>query len=123
MITRWDKWFADDNLAQDERILAAPSSQSAENAARVFLDSQKHLILDLACGIGRDTFHLASHSLNVIGADASCNGLRVTRHDCINSDVMKCARVSRHDEVGLSGPTSFLHTCCQARRTVRWLFP
>lgn len=77
MTTRWDKWFADDNLAQDERILAAPPSQSAEHAARAFLARKKRFILDLACGIGRDTFYLARRGLAVVGADSSCNGLQV----------------------------------------------
>ncbi len=79
MITRWDKWFSDDNLSKDERILSAPPSQSAENAARAFSAGQKRFILDLACGIGRDTFYLESHGLEVIGVDASFNGLRVAR--------------------------------------------
>lgn len=79
MITRWDKWFADDNLAKDTRILAAPPSQSAENAARVFLAREKYVILDLACGVGRDTFHLESRGLVVVGVDAAFNGLRVAQ--------------------------------------------
>jgi len=79
MITRWDKWFTDENLAQDTRILAAPPSHSAENAARAFLAREKRLILDLACGIGRDTFYLESRGLDVIGVDAAFNGLRVAQ--------------------------------------------
>lgn len=79
MITRWDKWFSEDNLAKDERILSAPSSQSAENAAREFLARQKRFILDLACGVGRDTFYLEGRGLTVVGVDASPNGLGVVR--------------------------------------------
>ena len=79
MLTRWDKWFSDDNLAKDERILAAPPSRSAENAARAFLAREKRFILDLACGAGRDTFYLESRGLGVIGVDASLNGLRVAQ--------------------------------------------
>jgi SAM-dependent methyltransferase len=78
-ITRWDKWFTGENLAHDERILAAPPSHSAEDAARVFLAREKRLILDLACGIGRDTFYLESRGLDVIGVDAALNGLRVAQ--------------------------------------------
>ena len=77
MITRWDKWFSDDNLAKDKRILSAPPSQSAENAARAFLAREKRFTLDLACGIGRDTFYLESRGLGVVGVDGSFNGLRV----------------------------------------------
>ena len=79
MVTRWDKWFSEQNLAQDKRILAAPPSQSAEKAARAFLARKKRLILDLACGVGRDTFHLEGLGLAVVGVDASINGLRVAR--------------------------------------------
>jgi ubiquinone/menaquinone biosynthesis C-methylase UbiE len=77
MVTRWDAWFTDENLAQDKRILSAPQSQSAEQAARAFLARKKRLILDLACGVGRDTFYLESYGLVVVGVDASLNGLRV----------------------------------------------
>ena len=79
MITRWDKWYTQDNLRQDERILAAPPSKSAKHAAAAFLAQGKRRVLDLACGIGRDTFHLESRGLAVVGADASPNGLRVAQ--------------------------------------------
>lgn len=79
MSTRWEKWFADDNLARDPRILAAPPSQSAERAARAFLARDHRAILDLACGVGRDTFYLEGRGLRVVGADASANGVRVAQ--------------------------------------------
>ena len=79
MTTRWDQWYSRDNLSKDERILAAPPSQCAEKAATEFLTRGKRRILDLACGVGRDTFHLESRGLSVIGADASWNGLRAAR--------------------------------------------
>ena len=79
MVTRWYAWFTDENLAQDERILSAPHSQSAEKAARAFLARKKRLILDLACGVGRDTFYLERSGLAVVGVDASLNGLRVAQ--------------------------------------------
>ena len=79
MVTRWDAWFTDENLAQDERILSAPHSQSAEKAARAFLARNKRIILDLACGVGRDTFYLEISGLVVVGVDASLNGLRVAQ--------------------------------------------
>jgi SAM-dependent methyltransferase len=97
MITRWDAWFSDDNLAKDKRISAAPPSQSAENAARAFLTREKRLILDLACGIGRDTFYLESRGLAVIGVDASFHGLRVAQRvkaerDAVSALIMADAR-------------------------------
>jgi len=79
MLTRWDPWFSDDNLAKDSRILAAPPSKCAESAALEFLARGKRFILDLACGIGRDTFCLESHDLSVVGVDAAFNGLRVAQ--------------------------------------------
>jgi ubiquinone/menaquinone biosynthesis C-methylase UbiE len=79
MITRWDEWFSRANLSTDGRILSAPPSQSAERAARAFLAREKRLILDLACGVGRDTFYLESRGLAVTGVDASFNGLRAAQ--------------------------------------------
>ena len=79
VITRWDEWFSEENLCQDERILAAPPSQCAGTAALEFLAREKRLILDLACGVGRDKFHLEDHGLAVVGVDASLNGLRVAK--------------------------------------------
>ncbi len=76
MLTRWDEWYSDDNLRKDQRILAASSSRSAEMAAGEFLARGKSSILDLACGVGRDTFHLEKRGLSIIGADASFNGAR-----------------------------------------------
>lgn len=79
MTTRWDEWFSEGNLSRDERILSAPPSECAENAALGFLARGKRFILDLACGVGRDTFHLESRGLAVIGVDASFSGLRVAQ--------------------------------------------
>jgi len=77
MPTRWNEWYSNDNLSKDKRILAAPPSQCADIAATEFLARGKRHILDLACGVGRDTFHLEKRGLSVIGADASLNGARV----------------------------------------------
>jgi len=77
MLTRWDEWYSDDNLRKDQRILAAPPSRCAEIAATEFLKRGKRRLLDLACGVGRDTFHLEKRGLSVTGVDASLNGSRV----------------------------------------------
>jgi SAM-dependent methyltransferase len=79
MISRWDDWFSADNLARDTRILAASPSQSAQEAAQVFLTRGKHSVLDLACGVGRDTLYLERCGLAVVGVDASFNALRAVR--------------------------------------------
>lgn len=79
MLTRWDEWFSPENLAKDKRILAASRSKCAEIAADEFLKRGKNCILDLACGIGRDTYFLQKKGLSVTGADASFNGIRAAR--------------------------------------------
>lgn len=76
MLTRWDLWYSQENLDRDARILAAPPSLCAQNAAAEFLSRGKLHILDLACGVGRDTFYLEQRGLDVTGVDASLNGLR-----------------------------------------------
>jgi ubiquinone/menaquinone biosynthesis C-methylase UbiE len=76
MLTRWEKWYSQDNLDQDERILAAPPSLCAQSAAAEFLSRGRMRVLDLACGVGRDTFYLEERGLGVMGVDASLNGLR-----------------------------------------------
>jgi SAM-dependent methyltransferase len=84
MITRWETWFGDDNLAQDPRILAAPPSCSAGRAADAFLarapgPAGRRRVLDLACGVGRDTFYLEGRGLRVVGVDAAESGVRVAQ--------------------------------------------
>ncbi len=75
MLTRWDEWYSRENLSADERILATPASTSAELAAVEFRLRGKQRILDIACGVGRDTFCLEAAGLSVIGTDVSMNGL------------------------------------------------
>jgi ubiquinone/menaquinone biosynthesis C-methylase UbiE len=79
MLTRWDEWYSMENLSKDERILTAPASQCADIAANEFLSRGKQRILDLACGVGRDTFHLKKSGLSPVGIDASWNGVKVAR--------------------------------------------
>jgi ubiquinone/menaquinone biosynthesis C-methylase UbiE len=87
MLTRWDEWYSKENLNSDERILAAPASKSAEMAVVVFILRGKKHILDLACGVARDTFHLKASGLSVIGVDASFNGLRAASQKSETLDV------------------------------------
>ena len=76
LLTRWDNWYSQENLDKDPRILAAPPSLCAQNAAGEFLARGIRRVLDLACGVGRDTFYLVERGLDVTGVDASLNGLR-----------------------------------------------
>jgi hypothetical protein len=46
LITRWGKWFCEDNLRKDERILTAPSSTSAKDAAAAFKSRGKRVLTD-----------------------------------------------------------------------------
>ncbi len=80
MLTRWDEWYSPENLAKDARIQAAPPSKTAQMAATEFLKRGIRHILDLACGIGRDTFYLSAQGLSVLGTDASFNGITIAQH-------------------------------------------
>ena len=51
----------------------------ASLAAEAFLARGKRRILEIASGISRDTFHLESHGLSVVCAEAALNGLRVAQ--------------------------------------------
>lgn len=75
MLTRWEQWYTKENLRQDPRILAAPPSRCAREAAREFSRRGLKRILDLACGVGRDTFYLSEYGLMPFAVDASMNGL------------------------------------------------
>ncbi len=74
MLTRWQQFYLD-----DDRPISTPPSRCARLAAQVFLEGNKHLILDLACGVGRDTFYLAERGLDVVGVDAAESGLRLAK--------------------------------------------
>jgi SAM-dependent methyltransferase len=77
MLTRWDEWYSEDNLKKDPRILIAPASKCSEIAGRAFKMQGKQRILDLGCGIGRDSFSLDKQGLSVFGVDASRNAVKV----------------------------------------------
>jgi ubiquinone/menaquinone biosynthesis C-methylase UbiE len=79
MLTRWDEWYSEENLSRDDRIKATPASKCAEIAATEFLRRGKLHILDLACGVGRDSFHLEKRGLSIVGVDASWNGVKAAQ--------------------------------------------
>ena len=88
MLTRWDAWYSDDNLEKDVGILAAPPSQCVKNAAAEFMRRGNQHILDLACGVGRDSSFLKEKGLSPIGVEASLNGLKAARQFKLASAAM-----------------------------------
>lgn len=73
-MTRWQQFYL-----EDERVLAAPPSLCAQAAVQVFQREGKRTVLDLACGVGRDTLLLAEAGLSMVGADAAESGLVIAR--------------------------------------------
>ncbi len=71
-MTRWQRFYL-----EDARIASVSSSNFSRKAADIFHGLHKQNILDLACGVGRDSFYLADHSLSVIGADLARSGLEI----------------------------------------------
>jgi ubiquinone/menaquinone biosynthesis C-methylase UbiE len=73
-MTRWQQFYL-----EDERIQSTPPSACAQRAVELFSRYSKRVILDLGCGVGRDTFHLAAAGLSVVGADAAASGLVIAQ--------------------------------------------
>ena len=71
-MTRWEQFYL-----EDERVLSAPPSQCVKDAVDVFSKCGKHAILDVGCGMGRDTFHLVENGFHVVGIDAAESGLGI----------------------------------------------
>ncbi len=71
-MTRWNEFYR-----EDERVLSAPPTACAQRAADLFLERSRRRILDLGCGVGRDTFYLSEKGLFVVGADLSESGLAI----------------------------------------------
>lgn len=73
-MTRWHQFYLN-----DERIQSTPPSACAQQAVEVFSQQRKQVVLDLGCGVGRDTFHLAEAGLSVVGADVAASGLEIAK--------------------------------------------
>jgi ubiquinone/menaquinone biosynthesis C-methylase UbiE len=75
-LTRWQNFYL-----EDTRIASVGASYFSKKAAHLFSDSNKRRILDLACGVGRDSFYMAGQSLHVTGTDLARSGLEIARQD------------------------------------------
>lgn len=71
-MTRWQKWFL-----EDDRLPSIPPSLCAKSAAKVFAEHGKRVILDVGCGAGRDAHLLSQHGFCVIGVDAAEAGVGI----------------------------------------------
>lgn len=76
-MTRWQQLYL-----EDQRVLSAPVSACAHYALEYFRGAGKSHLLDLGCGVGRDSALLVNGGLKVTGSDAAFSGLRLAqRHN------------------------------------------
>lgn len=73
-ITRWEQLYQ-----EDRRVKVAPTSICGQKAVSAFTRFQKTNILDLGCGVGRDTVLFEAAGLRSVGADAAINGLSIAK--------------------------------------------
>jgi SAM-dependent methyltransferase len=69
-MTRWEKIYQ-----EDERVLTAPPSCAVRRAMTYFQRSKTRRILDIGCGVGRDTAILAMLPAIVVGVEIAKTGL------------------------------------------------
>lgn len=73
-MTRWQKFYL-----EDSHIVSVSSSNFSKKAVDIFNGYHKRKILDLACGVGRDSFYMADQSLNIVGGDLARSGLEIAQ--------------------------------------------
>jgi SAM-dependent methyltransferase len=71
---RWDRFYI-----EDPRVLTAPPSLSISHAVSLFKRHRCKTILDLGCGIGRDTRPLVSAGFHVTASDLSFSALSIAQ--------------------------------------------
>ncbi|MCJ7508356.1 MAG: class I SAM-dependent methyltransferase [candidate division Zixibacteria bacterium] len=74
-MTRWQQFYL-----EDERVLSTPPSDCSRTAVEAFSKRNKHFILDLGCGVGRDSFYLAENGFFVVGVDLAESALTIADH-------------------------------------------
>ncbi len=79
-LSRWQQFYEDDAKLGD-----IPASTCADQAVRIFAENNSQIILDLGCGTGRDSLHLAGDGAVVIGLDAARSGLLLAQKRAASS--------------------------------------
>lgn len=73
-MTRWQQFYR-----EDQRVLNAPPSDTVYYALDVFKQAEATNLLDLGCGVGRDTIPLSESYPGISGVDAAHSGLILAR--------------------------------------------
>ena len=81
-LTRWQQFYQDDPM-----LVEIPSSTCARRAAEIFTGCNCRIILDLGCGSGRDSIHLANNGTQVIGLDAARSGLMLAQKRIVHLEL------------------------------------
>lgn len=81
-LSRWQQFYLDDS-----KLGSIPHSACANQAAKIFAESNCQIILDLGCGAGRDSLCLANGGAKVIGLDAARSGLALAQKRVTPSQV------------------------------------
>jgi len=71
-MTRWEDFYR-----EDPRVLSAPPTDCALYAADLFARHRARRILDLGCGVGRDSFYLSDRRFDAIASDLAASGLEI----------------------------------------------
>jgi SAM-dependent methyltransferase len=90
--------------AKDGRILLEPFP-GFDEVVRIFCENGCECILDLGCGSGRHSLHLAKAGFSVLGADISMAGLRLA-HDWSQEEAANIRLAQIDMRMGLPFATS-----------------
>lgn len=102
-ITRWAQLYQ-----EDRRVHTAPTSICGQKAVSAFTQFQKTKILNLGCGVGRDTVLFEAANLRSVGSDAAMSGLRIAKTKFSNTPlVCTDARSLPFEEASFDGVYCF----------------